>query len=32
MKTYKTQRNIFLGVAILGMILLIIPRFCPVSG
>ena len=27
MKTYKTQRNIFLGVAILGMILLIIPFF-----
>ena len=27
MKTYKTQRNFFLGVAILGMILLIIPFF-----
>ena len=27
MKTYKTQRNIFLGVALLGMILLIIPFF-----
>ena len=29
MKTYKTQRNIFLGVALLGMILLIIPFFIP---